>query len=1287
MRRLLLLLAAAAAAPTAPSTPSTPATPSNPAAPARFSTPGTSAAPQEAPAQDFIPTGTVDPVVPMLLVLRSACDARDPSFFNSSALQSYALAAGRALTLRGPFRILSYNETCGPGWRLWVTRGILGALGAGEAAVCAGRGRAGVGAGECGALAAAARALRTPQPSACAAAAARAAAVALLATRLHWRRVLLPPSAQGGECATAMLAVALELTAAGLLVSRAPLSHYKHDHHSHAVILCSSNVDSLRWLHGGASAPAVLLLHLALDDDLTVIHDAHVPLDIRNQNSVSTLELVHTAVGQLPHFENLSNNIYTSSPVTESTIDQYYERDKLDSLQKTKAIIKRNKINSSLYHNFKKSNGKGVIEKKSRLFLVRRRRQSSGSRRLRRSVNSEWLNNANGVRPLILSDVSLEFESKTYSPNTIYDEVLDAVERYVEAAKTRIEISRQTYFLYESATDLRTWTPVVTLATSSVRSLDSFEDWVTVVNVIDPGGKFGRWSTALAERSNIGSGVVGVASALGVCGTLALVVGGALAARRAVRRQRPQGAPVLSVGDFAFPGEELRVGDGMQSMVSCWLQQLHEFGGPHPAHSPRRTSAPSSTCSVSRLPPDRRTRYKGDPVHMKYLPVAGSLELKRKAVDVLLVMQGLRHENLNPFIGCLAEARPALVFEACGRGSLEDVLVADDIRLDWTFRLSLLTDLVRGMRYLHASPLRAHGRLSSRNCAVDSRWVLRVSDYGLPPFAQAQGLPLPHRSARELLWTAPELLRESRGAGRGSPAGDVFSFGIIMQEVIVRGEPYCMLALTPDEIVEKLCRPPPLIRPSVSMGAAPPEAVGVMRQCWSEAADLRPDFNRLYDVFRHMHRGRKINIVDSMFEMLEKYSNNLEELIKERTEQLDMEKKKTEQLLNRMLPRSVAERLMLGSRVEPEEFEEVSIYFSDIVGFTELAARSTPVQVVDLLNDLYTTFDAAIEQYRVYKVETIGDAYMVVGGLPVRAHDHAESVATMALHLLHLAGRFRVRHLPAQPLHLRIGLHSGPCCAGVVGLTMPRYCLFGDTVNTASRMESTGAAWRIQVSAATAARLAAAGGYRLRSRGLRHIKGKGAMHTYWLLGKDGFDRPLPVPPPLQSEEVLFESDGENDSERSCAEAAPLLDQPSAVFTAEEDSIVKVECSLVCEYTQCRMWWCTEAGGARAGRAAWARSGAASADSSPPRTAHLAHPRYRCLAGSTRSLRRQWSLERGDVLAAAAAAAADAGDAGHVGGAGQVVGEPLALRVPPPRAPLARYRTRPEPPLPEDARVS
>lgn len=158
---------------------------------------------------------------------------------------------------------------------------------------------------------------------------------------------------------------------------------------------------------------------------------------------------------------------------------------------------------------------------------------------------------------------------------------------------------------------------------------------------------------------------------------------------------------------------------------------------------------------------------------------------------------------------------------------------------------------------------------------------------------------------------------------------------------------------------------------------------------------------------------------------------------------------------------------------------------------------------------------------------------MVVGGLPVPRPDHAEQIATMALDLLHQSGNFKVKHLPGVPLQLRIGLHTGPCCAGVVGLTMPRYCLFGDTVNTASRlenifddicrfsikfsvfrMESTGSSWRIHMSQETCDLLQKAGGYIIESRGPIEIKGKGKMNTYWLLGKQGFDKILPTPPPI-----------------------------------------------------------------------------------------------------------------------------------------------------------------------------
>ncbi|XP_018010733.1 uncharacterized protein LOC108668099 [Hyalella azteca] len=222
--------------------------------------------------------------------------------------------------------------------------------------------------------------------------------------------------------------------------------------------------------------------------------------------------------------------------------------------------------------------------------------------------------------------------------------------------------------------------------------------------------------------------------------------------------------------------------------------------------------------------------------------------------------------------------------------------------------------------------------------------------------------------ATDLLWKAPELLRNEALLIKGTPYGDVYAFGIIMQEVLLRGEPYCMLQLSHQEILSRLRDPPPMIRPSVRQNVAPPDAINVMKQCWAEIPEMRPDFNEIHETFKKLNMGRRQNIVDTMFQMLEKYSSNLEDLIKERTEQLDVEKKKTEQLLNRMLPSSVADQLKLGMQVAPEEFDEVTIYFSDIVGFTTISAYSTPFEVVDLLNDLYTSFDATIDHYNVYKV-------------------------------------------------------------------------------------------------------------------------------------------------------------------------------------------------------------------------------------------------------------------------------------------------------------------------------
>uniref|UniRef100_A0A8K9WUP0 Guanylate cyclase n=1 Tax=Oncorhynchus mykiss TaxID=8022 RepID=A0A8K9WUP0_ONCMY len=499
-----------------------------------------------------------------------------------------------------------------------------------------------------------------------------------------------------------------------------------------------------------------------------------------------------------------------------------------------------------------------------------------------------------------------------------------------------------------------------------------------------------------------------------------------------------------------------------------------------------------------------------------YITCGGGRYVSNSTKTIFTKLRDMRHENLNLFLGLFLDSGIfGIVTEHCTRGSLEDLLNNEEMRLDWMFKSSLLMDLVRGMKYLHNRDV-IHGRLKSRNCVVDGRFVLKVTEYGFNEILSTQSINFDKGRPEDQLWVAPELLRNSKLMKRGTFQGDVYSFAIIMQEVIARCAPFCMLDMPPKEILSKLKSPPPLCRPTVSADEAPLEVIQVMKQAWSEEPDKRPTFEEIFKQFKSITKGKKTNIIDSMLRMLEQYSTNLEDLIRERTEELEVERKKTDQLLAQMLPRSVCLALKTGKPVKPEHFSEVTLYFSDIVGFTTISALSEPIEVVDLLNDLYTLFDAIIGQHDVYKVETIGDAYMVASGVPNRnGRRHAAEMSNMSLDILHCIGTFKMRHMPDVKVKIRIGLHSGPVVAGVVGLTMPRYCLFGDTVNTASRMESTGLPYRIHVNQSTVDILHELKmGYKIDTRGMTELKGKGIENTFWLVGRAGFDKILPRPPDL-----------------------------------------------------------------------------------------------------------------------------------------------------------------------------
>ncbi|XP_029371784.1 guanylate cyclase soluble subunit beta-2 [Echeneis naucrates] len=215
------------------------------------------------------------------------------------------------------------------------------------------------------------------------------------------------------------------------------------------------------------------------------------------------------------------------------------------------------------------------------------------------------------------------------------------------------------------------------------------------------------------------------------------------------------------------------------------------------------------------------------------------------------------------------------------------------------------------------------------------------------------------------------------------------------------------------------------------------------------------------------------------------------------SQHLEAEKQKTETLLYAMLPRHIANQLKDGKSVEAGEFEVCTILFSDVVTFTNICASCEPIAVVHMLNSMYSKFDQLTSVHDVYKVETIGDAYMVVGGVPVPTQTHAHRVANFALGM-RIAAREVTNPVTGEPIQIRVGLHTGPVLAGVVGLKMPRYCLFGDTVNTASRMESHGLPDHIHLSATTHSELKG-GGFTFQQRGQIEVKGKGHMTTYFLL--------------------------------------------------------------------------------------------------------------------------------------------------------------------------------------------
>ena len=437
----------------------------------------------------------------------------------------------------------------------------------------------------------------------------------------------------------------------------------------------------------------------------------------------------------------------------------------------------------------------------------------------------------------------------------------------------------------------------------------------------------------------------------------------------------------------------------------------------------------------------------------------------RKALKVQSACR-LQHPNLLRVFGACkgSDGKETLVvYQLSACATLFELLRNPSVDIPLAFAVALAKDVACGLDYLHTQTPAIIGKnLRSHHIFVgdDFRCMLGVSFNS----QSEQG--------RSQLFKAPELMR-------GQPvtvASDVYSFGMLLYEILHRqdafqGEdPQQVMHAIRDSSAEELKRPD-------LTTTMPPELEEVFTRCWSDDPTQRPTLSWVIDV-------------------LTRYAD------KSITQTLWLENQNANKLLRQILPEHAVRALQAGRRPSERSFPLVTIYFSDIKGFTSMSSNREPREVMDMLDDLYTRFDRLCNFHGLMKIETIGDSYMLVGGLREEQPDHTARVARFALDANEEAKLVQMAGRPNENVSIRSGFHAGPVTAGVVGTEVPRYCLFGDCTNVASRMESTGEPNRIQMSAYAASLLREQDPrlvFRIRRRaGDVPVKGKAPMQTYWL---------------------------------------------------------------------------------------------------------------------------------------------------------------------------------------------
>ncbi len=437
-----------------------------------------------------------------------------------------------------------------------------------------------------------------------------------------------------------------------------------------------------------------------------------------------------------------------------------------------------------------------------------------------------------------------------------------------------------------------------------------------------------------------------------------------------------------------------------------------------------------------------------------------------------------------------------LVMQLMALGSLSDLLNNRMYPLHGERVLQFLQNITQGMAFLHsASPPILHRDLASRNVLVDQYFNAKISDIQLSSVPARSRTSLsknesPGPNSSQSILRAPEC-----GSGTYDFMSDVYSFGLIVYECLTRTSLFDSIDLSTDVSLQSATQLPD--PPGCSL-----EVVMLMRDCLVAEPKRRPPFQELNRRLSALHVDQMTSEVFAGDASRTPSGINFSDTISDQHSVIARSGHRgSDHIVHNLFPPHVVEALISGKTLPPEPKAMVTMFFSDIVGFTTLSSTLDADKVSNMLNRWFDALDSLADKFGIYKLETIGDAFLCATNVVAEQVDHAARMAHFSLSALEVSQHTLIDQDDTSlgTLQIRIGINSGPCMATVIGRRNPKYTLFGDTVNVASRMESSSMPSRIQCSQSTADLIRAQDTtICLLQRGPVNIKGKGTMMTYWI---------------------------------------------------------------------------------------------------------------------------------------------------------------------------------------------